>query len=192
MHATTTSLLFLLLALLVRPSRQAPSAPRLVRGTGCRCSTTAAAASSPSSSSSSSVGQQNHHVFWLQPPPMENPGDTCARLAAELGHWLDWIDGRTNLQVAWQMYDDVVQNRRRRGGDGGPGADEAAAAPGKAPPPRRAGDGSDDVKCDIEGMSETDDGGDDDVTAWQMVAVKVGLGLILVVVVFESVTAIWR
>ncbi|KAL1641916.1 hypothetical protein SLS58_005752 [Diplodia intermedia] len=100
------------------------------------------------------------------------------------------------MQVAWQMYDDVVQNRRHvpAGGEDG---DNAA-------PQRAGGEGGSSrgetrvqVKCKIEGMSdgagegEGEGEGEGVVTVWQMVAVKVGLGLVLVVVVFESVTRIW-
>lgn len=215
MHIATISLLYLLA--LAPPLSQA-SPPRLVRSTGCRCATTNASALSLTAAvagaddgndrkvgqQSSSNSQQQQRVFWLQPPPMEAPADTCSRLAAQLEHWLDWIDGRSDLQAAWQLYDDVRQNRLQQerlvrtetaaeaasqngGGGGAPGAQY-----------HHDDDDDDDrpqhdetvakVTCDVEGMRDEGDG----VALCDMLVVKVVLGAVLLVVLFESITTISR
>lgn len=209
MHiATTISLLYFLA--LAPPLSQA-SPPRLVRSTGCRCATTnassasslAAAVAGADDDNDSKVGQQSQsqqqqRVFWLQPPPMEAPGDTCSRLAAQLEHWLDWIDGRSDLQAAWQLYDDVRQNRLQQERlVRTETAAEASRNGGASGGVQQLHDDDDrphqhetvaKVMCDVEGMNDESDG----VALCDMLVVKVVLGAVLLVVLFESITTISR
>ncbi|EOD46363.1 hypothetical protein UCRNP2_6902 [Neofusicoccum parvum UCRNP2] len=158
-----TALAMLLLLFWARPSQQHPSNAHLRRSTGCACATNQPAG--------------EVHTFWLQPPPMENPGDTCRRLAHGLEGWLQWIDGHADLPAAWQLYDDILQNRRT-----GPDAlrREALEAPAPA--------GETKVSCAIEGMVETRDA----AVLADSVLLRVLLGAVLLVVLFESVSTIWR
>ncbi|KAB2570874.1 hypothetical protein DBV05_g10441 [Lasiodiplodia theobromae] len=204
MHIATISLLYFLA--LAPPSQASP--PRLVRSTGCRCATTnassasslAAAAVAGADDNNSNNQQQQQRVFWLQPPPMEAPGDTCSRLASQLEHWLDWIDGRSDLQAAWQLYDDVRQNRlqQERLVRTETAAEASSSRSGGASGGAQQQYHDDDeraryetvakVTCDVEGMNDESDG----VALCDMLVVKVVLGAILLVVLFESITTISR
>ncbi|KAF9630212.1 hypothetical protein BFW01_g393 [Lasiodiplodia theobromae] len=130
---------------------------------------------------------------------MEAPGDTCSRLAAQLEHWLDWIDGRSDLQAAWQLYDDVRQNRLQQERlVRTETAAESSQQSGGASGGRQQQYHDDDeraryetaakVTCDVEGMNDESDG----VALCDMLVVKVVLGAIMLVVLFESITTISR
>ncbi|KAH7062644.1 hypothetical protein B0J12DRAFT_781953 [Macrophomina phaseolina] len=170
MHVAAV-VLFCLLAW-ARPSHQYPS--RLQRTTGCRCLT---------------LNSNETRAFWLQPPQLENPGDTCRRLGYQLGEWLQWIDGHTDLQTAWQLYDDILQNRRANSGVPLRKRLSQTAARGE-PDARATGDAADDeskVSCQIEGMVEVRE----DSTLSDSVLVRVFLGAILLAVLYESASRIW-
>lgn len=109
---------------------------------------------------------------------MENPGDTCRRLADQLARWLNWIDDHTDLQTAWQLYADILENRR-----------DNPAAPHK--PLLNAENSTAEktqVLCSIEGMYEISE----DITLSDFLLVRLFLGAIALLVVFESLTTIWR
>ncbi|KAK0609034.1 hypothetical protein DIS24_g12566 [Lasiodiplodia hormozganensis] len=199
MHIATISLLYFLA--LAPPSQASP--PRLVRSTGCRCATTnassassLAAAAVAGADDNNSNNQQQQRVFWLQPPPMEAPGDTCSRLASQLEHWLDWIDGRSDLQAAWQLYDDVRQNRLQQerlvrtetAAEASSSSRSGGASGGAQQQQQHHGETVAKVTCDVEGMNDEGDG----VALCDMLVVKVVLGAIMLVVLFESITTISR
>lgn len=109
---------------------------------------------------------------------MENPGDTCRRLADQLARWLNWIDDHTDLQTAWQLYADILENRR-----------DNPTAPHK--PLLNAENSTAEktqVLCSIEGMYEASE----DITLSDSLLVRLFLGAIALLVVFESLTTIWR
>lgn len=117
---------------------------------------------------------------------METPSDTCRRLSTQLGHWLDWIDGHTDLQAAWQLYDDILQNRRTSA--------EAQRRPQLDAQYNEAGGASEDnlvertqVLCAVEGMNDTRE----DITFSDFLVVKMFGGAVVLLVLFESITTIW-
>lgn len=163
MHQFSAIVLFLFF-FLTHPSEQRPS-PQLVRSTGCKCGTSA---------------PRDSHTFWLEPPPMEAPGDTCRRLAVQLEHWLDSIDDHNDLQMAWRLYTEVLQSRRARAVEQHRLLDAQYSVEGEAPNQPTQ------VMCTVEGMDETSQS----VMLSDLLVVRLFLGAIALVVLFESLTTI--